>query len=309
MRNSTPVYFPKTIRLKEEISEIGAKAVKELYEVKDLVPYLNEVFRKEYSEYLSKGEFFPGCPFELYEKHYESRLQEYWKTYPDADEFDFLKEEDSLFWSLSRMDVEAKDNFYNFYPHLYSKPHRLNITLSIDKMRSFIDKRIEELGHNFYAPGFDDPFDIPVNLPRRYWEPRRNSDVQNSKKQEEVIETIPRKESVIDGIEALKDWFRLEADFNKVFFRLSHIFEVNENEIRYTGSNSEVKAVCYLIVILQKFGYLKKNDRKRTQKKMNNIIRTAFKINFSEPAFSQFKHDYDEDDPCSKDIKPHISSL
>lgn len=180
MENLNSTFFPKTKRLKEEIITIGPKEVKGIYQVTDLVKYLNLTFQKEYDCYLQNEEYFPGCPFKVYMENYQQRLKDYQIIYPDADEFDFLDEEDLIIERLLQLDNDNKQNFYSFYPHLKPDPHRRNLNLSIDKTRKFIDNRFEELGHYFYAPGFKDPDDIPENLPREYWKPARNWEAQTT---------------------------------------------------------------------------------------------------------------------------------
>ena len=170
-------YFPKTLRIKNEIVELGPKDVKDLYDSKNLIELINKTFSEEYSLYLKIEQYFPGCPFRIYEKTYQQRLDDYKLIYPDSDEFYFLKQEDELFWELNAMDVESKDNFYNFYPHLYSDPHRRNIGFSIKKMHEFIDKRILELGHYFEGPVGVDPVDY-ASFPRKFFKPARNPNVE-----------------------------------------------------------------------------------------------------------------------------------
>lgn len=91
-----------------------------------------------------------------------------------------MKNEDLKISCLLQLDNDNQYNFYNFYPHLKPDPHRTNILLSIEKTRLIIDRRIKDLGHYFYAPHFDDPFDIPINLPREHWEPARNYDLNSN---------------------------------------------------------------------------------------------------------------------------------
>lgn len=172
---NTSNHFPKTSRVKEEIFELGVKAAKELYNVHDLSKHINNVFKNEYDAYISTNTYFPGCPSKIYQANYSKRLSDYCEKYPDADEFDFLKEEDSLIDWLLQMSNENKNNFYEFYPYLKPDPHRKNISLSLSKTRELIDTRIHELGHFFIIPGVD-PVDWG-NAPRFMLEPERNQDV------------------------------------------------------------------------------------------------------------------------------------
>lgn len=312
-------FFSKTLRIQGEIKKIGSKAAKELYDTPDLLKYLNEIFSNEYLAYVSNEQFFPGCPFNIYMKHYRNRFEEFQMTYPDADEFDFLKDEDALFWQLAGMDVDSKNNFYPFYPHLYSDPHRANISLSISKMHNFIDERIIELGHYLEGPAGVDPIDYDL-VPRSAFEFKRNFNVKDSeivldinKELKPLGQNSNSKEIVNNGqikeVTSFKDWFKNGEDYTKIFDQLSHVFEVSDSEIRYIGLNSEIKAISYLVIYLMQCGYLKKIDRVNTQKSINPLIRNIFNLHFTDSAFSQFKRNYDSDDPCARDIEPHISNL
>jgi len=202
MINSNPTYFPKSTRVMDEITKIGSKAAKELYCVKDLTLYLNEVFQKEYNEYRSKELFFPGCPFKIYQNHYQNRLKEYGQILPDSDEFDFLKDEDALFWQLAGMDIDSKNNFYPFYPHLYPDPHKKNIGFSILKMHDFIDNRIRELGHYFDGPAGLDPIDYD-RVPRSALELQRNPNVKNPEivlDKNEELKPIPKDAKIFNTV-------------------------------------------------------------------------------------------------------------
>lgn len=171
-------YFPKTTEVFEDSKKIGVKEYKEFYKITHLGNYLNEVFADEYRTYIKNEMYFPGCPLKIYRKTYHERLEDYQLTYPDADEFDFLKYEDAIIHRLYLMDVERKDNFYPFYPYLFSDPHWKNFDLSVKKTRlNFIDKRVIELDHYFYVTGVD-PIDYD-RVPREHFELRRNPDARD----------------------------------------------------------------------------------------------------------------------------------
>lgn len=59
MKNINSRYFPKTVRFKEEVLELGPKAAKELYKVRDLVSHLNISFECEYRDYIKNENVFP----------------------------------------------------------------------------------------------------------------------------------------------------------------------------------------------------------------------------------------------------------
>src|SRR5680860_734681 len=124
-------YFPQSTHIKNEISTKGAKKVRQEYQTEDLLKMLNDIFQIEYKNYLNNDDFFPGCPFNVYFQTYEERLNKFKGTYPDADEFDFLKKQDDMIVILMQLHNKNEHNFYNFYPHLCEDPHRLNFNLSI----------------------------------------------------------------------------------------------------------------------------------------------------------------------------------
>jgi hypothetical protein len=184
MRNDK--YFPETSSAYEESKKIGLKPYKDLHGIENFIHFLNETFQNEYLNYIKNEEYFPGCPFRIYKKHYQRRLDEYFLKYPGADqeEYYFLEEEDQVIWALIQLDYDNKNNFYKFYRHLKERPHWVNLNLPLEKTRDFIDDRIRELGHGFQVAGLNyhdhDPFDIP-NLPRQYWEPRINPNAEGPK--------------------------------------------------------------------------------------------------------------------------------
>ncbi|NVK75009.1 MAG: hypothetical protein HWE24_16190 [Oceanospirillaceae bacterium] len=52
-----------------------------------------KTFEKEYNSYVKKGEYFYGCPFNVYNKTFNSRLKEYIKNEDDLETIDFIKRE------------------------------------------------------------------------------------------------------------------------------------------------------------------------------------------------------------------------
>ena len=108
-------------------------------------------------------------------------------------------------------------------------------------------------------------------------------------------------------INSFKDWFKDPKDYESTFNKLTHIFILEKNNcIRYIGENSEVKAVCYLILILAKKGYLQKTSRvNNTQSKLIQHLRTAFNIEFTKQAFSLHKS-LKVEDPCYSDVDKFI---
>lgn len=180
MKNKT--YFPKTLRIRNEIIDIGPQDVKDLYNSKSLKELINNTFSEEYSQYLKNGEYFDGCSFKIYQKHYQSRLKEYLLIRPDADEFDFLENEDAIISRIIDMGRQAKGHYYSFYSGLYDEPHKANFKLSAEKTRNFIDSKIHELGHFFIVPGYSI---WENNTDPTFWEqpreikiPARNPDVK-----------------------------------------------------------------------------------------------------------------------------------
>ena len=179
MMQKEEILFPKTTRIKETITDIGPKKARQIYNVQDLVEYINDAFLQEYRSYLDTNSFFPGCPLSVYEQHYDQRFQEYLRTYPDADEFDFLKDEYSLVYKLAF----HLDDVYLFSPHLNSDPHHKNFRLSTTKTRDYIHDRLIRLGHFFEMPGNFDIYyeaDTPEWIKERdkwLYQPIRNKDL------------------------------------------------------------------------------------------------------------------------------------
>jgi hypothetical protein len=183
-------YFPKSFRLVQEVAKLGLEKTKQLYQAKNFKVLVNNIFENEYKSYIEKDRYFPGCPLSIYKKAYQKRLENYLSIYPDADEFDFLEEEEATMSQIIEMEMNNKNNFYSFYKGLYERPHQKNLKMSAEKARDFIDNKITDLGHNFkvnyqrfhplYLP---DPLDIP-DLPREYWVPERilnvESDIENN---------------------------------------------------------------------------------------------------------------------------------
>ncbi|SFG24013.1 hypothetical protein SAMN04488033_1459 [Salegentibacter agarivorans] len=115
---------------------------------------LNETFKKEYLKFVKEEKFFPGCPLAIYKKTYNERLKSYKEIRPDADEFDFLKEE----WEANIVIHAAPTERHSFYKHLDFKPHLQNLDLSTAKTRDFIAKKIIELGH-YLTPKYEIYYD------------------------------------------------------------------------------------------------------------------------------------------------------
>jgi len=171
-------YFPKTSEVIQDSKRIGLKDYKEFYKITNLIDYLNEIFAEEYRTYIKNEIYFPGCPLKIYIKTFQDRLEDYQLIYPDADEFDFLKHEDTIISRLFLMDADSDNNFYSFYKWLYPDPHWKNFNMSFKKTRfNFIDTRIKELDHFFYVTGVD-PIDYD-KVPRELFKLRRNPNARN----------------------------------------------------------------------------------------------------------------------------------
>lgn len=204
-------FFPKSHRLVQEVTKLGLKKTKQLYQTDNLHNFTNETFDKEYRNYLDKGKYFPGCTLKIYQANYRARLEKYLKTYPDADEFEFLREEEATTTHIIDMDPNNKINFYPFYKALHKRPHQVNLKMSANKIRSFIDERIKDLGHGFQPIGCHDPLDIP-NLPRQYWEPYRNPNIVDIPKIEKP--EINKTNTISKPIKSLK-WLN-NQDFTEL---------------------------------------------------------------------------------------------
>lgn len=191
MSTQRTIYFPKTNRIYEDFQKLGAKGAKELYEVPNLDELLNNTFEKEYRSHILNSIFFDGCPLALYSQKYKERLSAYIQMFPDADEFDFLKEELAIIQTL-QFNWEMAFPFYKF---LASRPHRLNLNLSNEKVRDFIFKKNEVLGHYVVPPYGIDEFDFFYSgRPVDYW-------IVGLKRNEE-IQKIPE---IPDGIKSKKE--------------------------------------------------------------------------------------------------------
>lgn len=226
MKNSK--YFPRTTEVFEDSKKIGVKDYKEFYKIPNLKNHLNEIFTDEYRTYIKNEDYFPGCPLKIYRKTYHERLEDYQLTYPDADEFDFLKYEDAIIHRLYLMDVERKDNFYPFYPYLFSDPHWKNFDLSVKKTRSnFIDKRIIELDHFFYVTGVD-PIDYD-RVPREHFELRRNPNARDTETPQFFEYRKPTLEKVSDPNYINKEKQTKSLKWNdKEYSKLSNIYKALE---------------------------------------------------------------------------------
>ncbi|WP_417873893.1 hypothetical protein [Xanthomarina gelatinilytica] len=151
-----PTLFPKTNRIFEDFQKLGNKAAHELYSTKNLGKHLNETFGDEYILYIENQISFDGCPLSIYQKNYNDNFKKYLSVYPDADEFDFLKDEllkiQSLHWNWKLA--------FPYYDYLDIDPHRKNLDLSNEKKLEFILKKVDALGHYTCAPNGIDDFDF-----------------------------------------------------------------------------------------------------------------------------------------------------
>ena len=58
--------------------------------VKNALEIFNQTFVEEYSELIISGEYFYGCPIDIYEKTYSSRLLKFKTEMPVAEDYDFI---------------------------------------------------------------------------------------------------------------------------------------------------------------------------------------------------------------------------
>ncbi|WP_281681710.1 hypothetical protein [Zunongwangia profunda] len=141
---------------------------------------LNETFKKEYLKFVKDRKYFPACPLAIYKETYNERLKEYRSIRPDADEFDFLKEE----WEANYRIHAARTNKDSFYKHLDFKPHLQNLDLSTAKIRNFIAKRIISLGHYMHTPYevYYDENTTEMEYERDRWnaKPIRNPEIKDT---------------------------------------------------------------------------------------------------------------------------------
>lgn len=290
-------YFPKLTRLAKESSDLGVDKAKQLYGAKDFRSLINEIFENEYRAYIENKEYFPGCPLNIYKKTYQKRFTDYQLTYPDADEFDFLRDEDALIQSILDMDDDNKRNFYFFYKHLFSDPHKRNLKLSSRKTRdNFIDNKIYDLGHYILVPGysiFDNMTDPGLyQQPRSVKDPVRNPEGEKDamrfkKSQSEPLVEFPKPSNIkTDSKESspLK-WSNGTnyEELNKIYHSLNENDYLNcglkkfkdlfhkedADPIKWEGTNTSLIYFFDLLISKEKIKVSKKVKWKTLQSKFN----------------------------------------
>ena len=90
-------------------------------------------FQEDYNYLTENKIFFLGCNFEIYNKYYYSRKQEYLKNIKDAQEIDFI---------INDYNSLQEDEIFYFV----SENLKENIKVSIRRIKEFLDETIEKLG-------------------------------------------------------------------------------------------------------------------------------------------------------------------
>ncbi|WP_158961765.1 RteC domain-containing protein [Myroides fluvii] len=151
-----PIEFTETARLQEELIRLESKFEQDAlrvenpefaerleayqhsstkYELEPEEQYkrqINDSFKTEYKQLEEAQIYFLGCSNSLYTNHYESRLEAFKNSYPDAQEHNFIHDE-----------LQILINF--------ELPNYLDVNLiksigySIERNKEFLIKRLEEL--------------------------------------------------------------------------------------------------------------------------------------------------------------------
>lgn len=95
---------------------------------------LNEVFKNEYNNYINKGQYFYGCPFDMYSSTYQERLQQFIND--GKDELYFIENE-------FKQGIE----FYRFSQFL-NNDFKGKFETALRQRKKFLIDRLNNLGYS-----------------------------------------------------------------------------------------------------------------------------------------------------------------
>lgn len=117
---------------------------------------LKETANNAYVQLIENGLFWEFCSFEVYKKTYNSRKEDFFKTYIDAEEYDFLLEEINGLNALLSETIEYIDE--SGYPRdtdtellstILNEVNFKNINFSNSKKSLFISEKISKIEQSF----------------------------------------------------------------------------------------------------------------------------------------------------------------
>lgn len=96
---------------------------------------LEESYEEDFEYYTNNKTFFYGCSFEVYEKHYNDRKNNFVEEIKDAKEIDFVIKE---YNKIS----------FNYHFKFSTDKTKNQIEISLSRQREFLEKKINSLGYS-----------------------------------------------------------------------------------------------------------------------------------------------------------------